>query len=186
MMVFWNWGRKAKEGKPQPNNIAAKAWDDASTAMLFYMDYREKYNLPFTPARWRDDFALGFRDGIGQIHFAILNNVPDGDIMFQWRQAVIANDTVLEEAWLRAISDNGDYTERGVSSFQAARILETWRLKKDNVEGGLDYIEQHEREYRMKFPDATQFQVDHQLIMSYLVIPLILADKIIHPYLLVV
>ena len=183
-MAFWNWGTKAKEDKPQPSDITTKAWDDASTAMLFYMNYREKYNLPFTPERWRDDFALGFRDGLGQIHFTILNNVPSCDIMFQWRKAVIWDDANLEEAWLKAIADNGDYTERGLLGFQAARIMETWRLKKENVEGGFDYIIHHEKEYRKQFSDATQFQVDHQFIMSHFVIPLILADKVNHPYLL--
>lgn len=183
-MAFWKWGKKAdSDSQNSVDDLVSKAWSEASAAMLFYLDYRDKYNLPFTPERWRDDFALGFRDGICQIHFSIFNKISNFDVALHWRQKVIFNDDYLEEIWLKVIADNGGYTERGTSGFQAARILETWRLKKENVEGGLDYISQFEKEYRDEHPDASQFNVDHWLIMSHFVIPLISADKVIHPYL---
>lgn len=188
-MAFWSWGAKVESGKPTAftttEGSAEKAWQEASAAIVFYLDFRETYNVPFTPERWRDDFALGFRDGICHLHFQLLNNVPkDSDETFRWKMAVTRNDEALEEAWMKAVIDNGGYTERGESGMRTALILESWRLKRESIRGGLEYVAQEERKYRESHPDATQFNIDHWLILSQFVIPLIDADKVIHPYLL--
>ncbi|RVK16942.1 hypothetical protein [Sinorhizobium meliloti] len=188
-MAFWNWGTKVESDKPTASVTAGgsveKAWQDASAAMTFYLDFRETYNVPFTPERWRDDFALGFRDGICLLHFQVLNDIPkESDAMFLWNMMVIKNDEALQEAWMKTITDNGGYTERAESGMQAAMILESWRLKRECIRGGLEYVAREEREYRERHPDATQFNIEHWLILSHFVLPLIDASKGIHPYLL--
>lgn len=185
-MAFWKWGKKAEQNSMPSITDASKAWESASSAMIFYMDYREKYNLPFTSRRWRDDFALGFRDGICQLHFTIINNanIPNlADLSLRWKQEVVGNDETIDEAWARVLFEDG-YTERGDLGFETALLLESWRLNRDFIKGGLEYISNHKIEYINKYPDATKFNIDHDLVMTHFVVPLIWSEKIIHPYLL--
>jgi hypothetical protein len=161
------------------------AWDEASTAIKFYVDYRAKYNLPFSPEMWHDDYALGFRDGIGFIHFDRLNPGMHGafEVRQQWLLMVTQNDIDLQDRWLSIIAEGKGYVGRGQEGVQAALILESWRLKREITPGALNYISRHEVEYKEKFPNATQFNMDHWLIMSHFIMPLIMADKQVHPLL---
>ncbi|MGO4618560.1 hypothetical protein AB4Z34_01600 [Ensifer sp. 2YAB10] len=194
-MAFWNKisglsGDNAKVAtQATPDQQVEKAldrvWDDASTAIKFYVDFRTKYNLPPSPEMWRDDFALGFLDGIGFIHFSALNpGIPGAlEALHSWNLMVIRNDVALQDAWLSIVGEAKGHNGRGKDGFLSALILESWRLKREITPGALDYLARHEAEYKEQHPDATQFNMDHWLIMSRFVMPLIMADKEVHPLL---
>lgn len=135
---------------------------------------------------WFDDYALGFRAGIGHIHFSLLNaEVPDVEnALHSWKLMVVGDDAALNNRWLSVIGSEGGYTARGEGGVQAALILESWQLKRELSTGALAYIARHQADYREQFPDATQFKMDHWLLMSLFVLPLIMDDKEVHPLLL--
>ncbi|MBA1343974.1 hypothetical protein [Rhizobium sp. WYCCWR 11146] len=184
--MFWGKSKKNNQDAKAATELEAtcgEAWREAVDAVELYVSYREKYNLPYSPAMWCDDYALGFLDGISGIHFQIRRpQLPYSPGVFAaWKIAVVGNDSELHRKWGEVISENGEHTARGERGVQAALILESWRLGETLAPGTTKFVMDHEAEYKAKYPDATQFQMDHWLVMSEFVLPLIDAERQIHP-----
>lgn len=163
--------------------LIESAWRDASIAMNFYIEFRQKYNLPYSHLMWNDEYALGFCYAVGYVHFSKRYSLLPEFLteLSSWMTSRTGNDSELTRKWFAVLADKNYESGRALRGIKAAILLETWRLKTEFIDGAMEYIVEHERKYKRDFPDSTQFHMDHWLLMDNFVLPLIEMDKIIHP-----
>lgn len=171
--------RESEEAKILLDSILDGAWQDANTAMNFYIGYRTRYNLPYSTEMWADDFSLGFRDAIAHVHFSMRTpNIPR-EMMFRWVEEAFPDDNGLAHTWLSLIGEGR--SERAQHGMACGFILESWRIGQEFSSGALVYIAEQEKSYLDQYPDASKFQSNHWLILSHFVLPLLEEGRYVHP-----